>query len=114
MSECIFCKIANGQIPSEFIYEDDKVVAFADINPIAPVHILVISRRHFDNILKAAEQDPAELDYMVQVVPKIAIAAGLADDGFRIVINTNDDGGQTVKHLHWHIIGGRFMKWPPG
>lgn len=112
--DCIFCKIAAKAIPVNAIYEDEQLVAFPDINPVAPVHILVIPKKHIANILEAVPEDAALLGHIMVTIPKIAAAAGLADDGFRTVINTKDNGGQTVYHLHLHIVGGRFMTWPPG
>lgn len=115
MSEdCIFCKIASGGIPVHSIYEDEHLVAFPDINPVAPVHVLVIPRKHFDNIAQAQEEDSLMLGHALLTLPRIAAKLGLAESGFRVVMNTGKNGGQTVMHLHWHILGGRFMEWPPG
>ncbi|MCX7970185.1 MAG: histidine triad nucleotide-binding protein [Negativicutes bacterium] len=111
---CIFCDIAAGRVEGRIVYEDEMCIAFADINPVAPVHLLLIPRQHMDNILLAAEKFPEILAHIAQTAPRLAEQFDLADDGFRIVVNTRDNGGQTVNHLHWHIIGGRFMKWPPG
>ncbi|MDR0910026.1 MAG: histidine triad nucleotide-binding protein [Spirochaetaceae bacterium] len=111
MSDCIFCKIAAGEIPANFIYQDDEVVAFKDTNPQAPVHILIIPKKHVANILEA---DEALLGTLFGKVKKIAASQGLSEKGFRTVVNTGDDGGQTVHHLHLHLLGGRFMQWPPG
>ncbi|MBP2650721.1 MAG: HIT-like protein [Firmicutes bacterium] len=112
--DCIFCKIINREIPSEVFYEDEHVLAFPDINPAAPVHILVIPKRHISNLTEIGSDDTALLGHIMTVIPKIAAKAGIAEDGFRIVINTKDNGGQTVHHLHCHLLGGRFMEWPPG
>ena len=112
--DCIFCKIANKEIPSNFIYEDEHIVAFPDIKPAAPVHILVVPKRHIANILEANKDDIPLLGHVMITIPEIAKKAGLDKDGFRIVVNTKDNGGQTVYHIHWHILGGRFMTWPPG
>ena len=113
MSDCIFCKIANKEIDSKLIFEDDKVVAFRDLNPQAPQHILIIPKKHFANIL---EVDDKELvaHIFVDVVPQIAKIVGVEESGFRLVINTGKEGGQTVEHLHIHLLGGRDMQWPPG
>ena len=113
MSNCLFCSIANGTIPSNKVYEDDRILAFRDISPEAPVHIVIIPKQHISNIL--------EIDYsdnlgqkMLEVAAKIAKDEGIAESGFRIVNNCNADGGQTVFHLHFHLLGGRNLKWPPG
>jgi histidine triad (HIT) family protein len=112
--DCIFCKIAAKEIPVEIVYEDEYVLAFPDINPAAPVHVLVIPKTHIDNILTAQPEDMPSIAHVMAVIPKIAAKMGIAEDGFRIVVNTRDNGGQTVYHMHWHILGGRFMAWPPG
>ena len=115
MSEdCIFCKIANGAIPVKLLYEDEMLVAFPDINPVAPVHVLVIPRKHLDSILETTPGDADLLAHALLTLPKIAAQLGLAENGFRVVMNTGKEGGQSVMHLHWHILGGRFMEWPPG
>ena len=113
MSDCIFCKIANKEIDSQLIFEDDKVVAFRDLNPQAPQHILIIPKKHFANILEVDDKELAA-HIFVEVVPKVAKIAGVAEKGFRLVINTGKEGGQTVEHLHIHLLGGRDMQWPPG
>lgn len=113
-NDCIFCKIAAKEIPVEAVYEDDDVIAFPDVNPAAPVHILVIPKKHIDNLLEVTAEDRALVTHLLETVSKVAATAGLAKDGFRTVINTKDNGGQTVHHLHIHILGGRFMTWPPG
>ena len=112
--DCIFCKIASGAIPVKFVYEDDFLVAFPDINPMAPVHVLVIPRKHLDSIAAAGPEDSALLGHALLTLPKIAAKLGIAESGFRVVMNTGKDGGQSVMHLHWHLLGGRFMEWPPG
>lgn len=111
MENCIFCKIAAGEIPSTKVYEDERVLAFRDIDPQAPVHVLLIPKKHFADIL---ECDPETFAYMQKIVKKLAVELGIAEKGFRVVINTGEDGQQSVKHLHWHILGGRSMQWPPG
>ncbi|HWR30415.1 MAG TPA: histidine triad nucleotide-binding protein [Negativicutes bacterium] len=113
-ADCIFCKIASGAIPVKIIYEDEHLVAFPDINPVAPVHVLVIPRKHLGSIAEAGPADDALLGHVMLSLPKIAAQLGVADAGFRVVMNTGKDGGQSVQHLHWHILGGRFMEWPPG
>jgi histidine triad (HIT) family protein len=114
MQECIFCKIAGKEIPVNAVYEDDKIIAFPDINPVAPVHILVIPKKHIANLLETTQEDASLMSHMMSKISEIATSAGLAGDGFRVVFNTKDNGGQTVHHLHCHILGGRFMTWPPG
>lgn len=112
--ECIFCKIAAGEIPVTPIYQDEQLVAFADINPAAPVHALVIPRKHLSSLAAATAEDQQMLGHATLTLPKIAEKLGLSADGFRVVLNTGKNGGQTVMHLHWHILGGRYMEWPPG
>ena len=114
MTDCIFCRIAAKEIPSKVVYEDDRAFAFQDIHPQAPVHILLISKKHFDSILEIGDKDPPVLAHLMKLVPKLAKEHGLAEAGFRTVINTGPQGGQTVSHLHLHLIGGRQMVWPPG
>ena len=113
--DCLFCKISNGEIPSKFIYEDESVVAFRDINPQAPQHVLIVPRKHIASI-NAFQDEDKELaaHILVDVVPKLAKELKIDESGFRVVINTGDEGGQTVHHLHVHLIGGRSMTWPPG
>ena len=112
--ECIFCKIASGDIPVKSVYEDEYLLAFPDINPVAPVHVLVIPRKHLGSVADADSTDVSLLGHALLTLPKIAAQLGVADTGFRVVMNTGENGGQSVMHLHWHILGGRFMKWPPG
>lgn len=115
MSDCIFCKIANKEIKSDLIYEDDFVVAFKDLNPQAPQHILIVPKKHIANITEfTADDKNLAAHIFIDVVPVIAKKVNVADEGFRIVINTGDNGGQTVNHLHVHLLGGRKMTWPPG
>lgn len=112
MSDCIFCRIADGDIPAEFIYRDDKVAAFRDANPQAPVHILVIPREHYESSAHVA--DPSVWSILIDRAVKIARELGLESDGYRMVINTGTQGGQTVPHLHLHLLAGRNLGWPPG
>ena len=115
MSDCIFCKIANGEIPSQFIYEDETVVAFRDLNPQAPEHILIVPKKHVAKIIDfTAEDKDLAAHIFVDVVKEISKKIGVDEKGFRLVINTGEEGGQTVGHLHVHLIGGRKMTWPPG
>lgn len=110
MEDCIFCKIINGDIPSAKVYEDEKMVAIKDVNPAAPVHVLLLPKKHTDNVMTC---DGDTLAYMLGKVEEIADSADIKDKGFRIVMNTGKDGGQTVNHLHIHLIGGKALGWPP-
>ncbi len=116
MSEenCIFCKIAAGMIPAHKVYEDDLAVAFHDITPQAPTHVLIIPREHLESLNDAGKSDQALLGHLLWLAPKIANQLGIAENGFRTCINTGGDGGQSVLHLHVHVLGGRPMTWPPG
>ena len=115
MSEdCLFCKLISGEIPATEVYRDNDIFAFEDINPIAPTHILVIPIKHLSDIKSANEDDQQLLGKILLIANQIATEKGLAKDGFRYVINTGKNGGQTVYHLHLHIIGGRSLSWPPG
>ncbi len=115
MSDCIFCKIAKKEIPSAVVYEDEQVVAFKDLEPQAPVHVLIIPKKHVESVaaLKVEDKELAA-HILVDVIPQLARELGVAEKGFRVVANTGDEGGQTVKHLHFHLLGGRSMQWPPG
>lgn len=112
--DCVFCKIASHEIPTDLIYEDDDIIAFKDINPQAPVHLLIVPKKHIKSILEITDEDKNLAYKIVKIAQKLAIDMGLASKGFRLVINTGDDGGQSVAHLHVHLLGGRSMKWPPG
>jgi len=112
--DCIFCKIVSGDIPSNKIYEDDKILAFRDLNPEAPEHVLVIPKEHIASLNEANETHLELLGYIQLKLSEIAKKLGISDSGYRIVANTGDEGGQTVHHLHYHLLGGRFMQWPPG
>lgn len=111
--DCLFCKIVSKEIKSDIVYEDDKVIAFKDIEPVAPVHILIIPKEHYDSILNVAPGSEI-VAHIHTVAVKLALRFGIADTGFRIVNNCGDDGGQSVKHLHYHLLGGRSLAWPPG
>ena len=112
--ECLFCKIINGEIPSKKAYEDENVYAFWDIAPTAPVHILVIPKKHIET-LNDINQDNSELiSKIYEVIPKIAQENNIAADGYRVVTNCNKNAGQTVFHIHFHLIGGRELTWPAG
>jgi histidine triad (HIT) family protein len=112
--DCLFCKIIAGEVPSNKVYEDSDVFAFEDINPGAPTHILVIPKKHLRDITAAGEQDSELLGKLLLTGNNIAAEQGLTEGGFRYVINTGQDGGQTVLHLHLHLLGGRRLSWPPG
>ncbi len=114
MSECLFCKIVERTIPAALVYEDDLVVAFDDINPQAPTHTLVIPRKHVVSIVELQELDVGLLGHLMLVGNKIAKLKGIIDSGYRFVVNTGAHGGQSVFHLHLHVLGGRHMAWPPG
>jgi histidine triad (HIT) family protein len=113
VSDCLFCKIAAGEIPAKLVHEDEQAVAFADIHPQAPTHVLVIPRKHIDSLAAVDESDLPVVAHLHKVAAEVARKAGLRR-GFRVVINTGADGGQTVGHLHLHLLGGRAMHWPPG
>jgi histidine triad (HIT) family protein len=110
VTDCVFCKIVSGEIPSKRVYEDDQVIVINDLNPGAPVHVLVIPKEHTENILTAS---PEILVHVKKVLPEIVKKLGIAEKGFRIVVNTGVEGGQTVPHLHFHILGGKELGWPP-
>jgi histidine triad (HIT) family protein len=114
MTNCIFCKIAKKEIPANLIFEDDDVFAFHDINPQAPIHAVVIPKKHIASLLAAGSSDEALLGKLLTASQKAAKDLGLVENGFRVVINTGTDGGQTVDHLHLHVLGGRSLTWPPG
>lgn len=103
-TDCIFCKIANGEFDTEFVYENDKVVAFNDIEPLAPVHVLIVPKAHVENILDGVDSDT--LAAVVDAVEHVVEAKGIKESGFRVLTNTGDDGGQSVHHLHFHVLGG--------
>ena len=111
--DCLFCKIVSGEIPAQKVYEDASCIAFADIHPQAPVHLLVIPRRHIASLAQVGETDKDLLGHLTLVATELAAKQKLTG-GYRIVMNTGDDGGQTVHHLHLHLLGGRAMHWPPG
>lgn len=112
--DCIFCKIVDGEIPSQKVYEDDKVLAFKDISPVAPVHIIIIPKKHIESVLYIDETNVDIISHIVITANKIAKEFGISEKGFRLVNNCGKEGGQTVPHMHFHLIGGRDMQWPPG
>lgn len=111
--DCLFCKIINKDIPAQVIYEDDQIIAFNDINPQAPLHFLVIPKKHISTLNDIKEDDRELLGHMVMTAGKIAKDQGIAQDGYRTVFNCNNHGGQTVYHIHLHVLGGKAMGWPP-
>lgn len=115
MGDCIFCKIAQGEIPSKKVYEDDQVLAFRDLDPQAPEHVLIIPKKHLASVMALGREDwELAAHILTEVVPGIAHSLGVDVGGFRLVTNTGADGGQTVEHLHFHLLGGRSLTWPPG
>lgn len=114
VDDCIFCKIVAGEIPSTRVHEDDICVAFNDLSPQAPTHILIIPRDHVDSLDKAGSEDKSTVGHLLLTAAQIARDKGFAEDGYRVVINTNADGGQTVFHLHVHLLAGRPFVFPPG
>ena len=113
MSDCVFCRIARGEIPARLVHEDDDLVAFHDLAPQAPVHVLLIPRRHLSSLAECHEQEVALVGRLAVVAAELARRLGLAS-GYRLVANTGEDGGQSVAHLHFHLLGGRRLGWPPG
>jgi histidine triad (HIT) family protein len=111
---CLFCKILAGDIPADIIYESDSAVAFRDINPKAPTHVLIIPRKHIATINDIGEDDHAIVGSLYSAARDIAAAEGLSDEGYRAVMNCNEAAGQTVFHIHLHLLGGRTLSWPPG
>ncbi len=111
--DCLFCKIAAGEIPSTKVYEDDRIFAFRDINPQAPTHILVIPKEHIPSVDAITPENSAIVSHTFEIIPKLAAEDGL-DKGYRVVSNIGEQGQQSVPHLHFHILGGRDMTWPPG
>jgi histidine triad (HIT) family protein len=114
MSSCLFCKIINREIPGSIVYEDDQVLAFNDINPQAPTHVLLVPKRHIASLDELAPQDDPIVGELVRRAAAIARSTGIAASGYRTVFNTNRDAGQTVFHIHLHLLGGRSLGWPPG
>jgi histidine triad (HIT) family protein len=115
MDDCIFCKIARGEIPSDTVYEDEEIMAFKDLAPQAPAHVLIVPKKHLSSLDDVTESggDKELLGHLISKVHLIAAQLGLAN-GYRLVVNTGEDGMQTVQHLHFHLLGGRRMVWPPG
>ena len=114
MIDCIFCKIVSGDIPSTKIFEDEQVIAFRDINPQAPTHVLVVPKRHIPGVNELTEADEALVGHVYGVIAKLVRELGIDESGYRVVVNSGADGQQSVPHLHFHVLGGRLLAWPPG
>ncbi|MBI3923656.1 MAG: histidine triad nucleotide-binding protein [Armatimonadetes bacterium] len=114
MSQCLFCDFVNKVLSVEPVYEDDQCIALHDINPQAPLHVLVIPKRHLTNVLEVGEAEETLAGHLLRVAAEIAKLKGIAEGGFRLTFNVNRDGGQSIDHLHLHLLGGRQMNWPPG
>lgn len=114
MKDCLFCKIIAGQVPGTIVHQDDRVVAFKDINPQAPMHVLVVPRKHIASLNDLGPEDDGLVGEIVRRGAALAAAHGHADRGYRVVFNTNAEAGQTVFHIHLHVLGGRSFHWPPG
>lgn len=112
--DCLFCKIVAREIPATILHEDDQVIAFRDVNPQAPTHALIIPRRHIATLNELQGSDSVLVGHMLFTATQVARAEGIENSGFRVVMNCNEDGGQTVFHIHLHLLGGRAMRWPPG
>jgi histidine triad (HIT) family protein len=114
MDDCLFCKMVSGEIKPDLIYEDEEVLAFRDINPQAPVHALVIPKRHISTLNELRPEDDGIVGKLILAAGKVAQMEGIAEQGYRTVVNCNEHGGQVVFHVHLHLLGGRRMGWPPG
>jgi histidine triad (HIT) family protein len=114
VADCLFCAIAAGEIPATRVAETDRVLAFRDINPQAPTHVLVISKTHYPNVAALAAADAGLLGEVITEAHRVAAAEGVSDSGYRVVFNTGEQAGQTVPHVHAHVLGGRALTWPPG
>lgn len=112
--DCIFCKIANGEVPSDKLYEDDDIIAFHDLSPQAPTHFLVIPKKHIPSANFVDKENSTLIAKIFEVIPKLAKEEGIFKKGYRIVNNIGEQGGQSVDHIHFHILGGRNLQWPPG
>ena len=112
--DCIFCKIVNKEIPVDFIHQDDISVSFPDINPKAPHHMLIIPKKHIATLNDLDDKDTLLAGHLLQVAKKLAVKLGIAEEGYRVLMNCNEGGGQAVFHIHLHLLGGRMMHWPPG
>ncbi len=111
---CLFCKIANGEIPAKIVYQDEQLLVIEDINPAAPLHLLLIPKKHIVNTLDLLPENDELIGHLHRIAAKIATERGFAESGFRIVTNNNGDAGQSVFHIHFHLLAGRSLAWPPG
>ncbi len=114
MPECLFCKIRDGEIPADIVYSDDSCLAFRDLHPAAPVHVLIIPRRHIASLNEVDAAGAEAIGALFAAVPQVAAELGVAAGGYRVVVNCNADAGQEIFHLHFHLLGGRQLSWPPG
>ncbi len=114
MSDCLFCRIAAGEIPATIVHRDERVVAFRDINPQAPTHMLLIPIKHIPSLSDLSPEDDELLGHVLRVAGQLAAAEGIAGSGYRVVANTGSEAGQSVDHVHFHLLGGRRLSWPPG
>ena len=114
MADCLFCSIVAGELPATVVREDELTMAFRDVNPQAPTHVLVITKAHHPDVAELAETDPAGLTALHRTASAVAAADGVAESGWRLVFNTGADAGQSVPHVHGHVLGGRYLEWPPG
>ena len=114
MESCVFCRIVAGEIPARKVYEDADLLAFEDLNPAAPVHVLIIPKKHVATLRDVEEAEEELIGAIFTAANRIAREKGVAEEGFRVVVNCGENGGQTVFHLHFHLLGGRRMEWPPG
>jgi histidine triad (HIT) family protein len=114
MSDCLFCKIVDGSIPSTKIYEDEQIYIFKDITPVAPVHVIIVPKVHFSSLNEVNDENALVLAHIMKKIPQVAQELGIKESGYRVVNNCGEDGGQTVSHIHYHLLGGRNLQWPPG
>lgn len=112
--DCVFCKIISKEVPAKVAYEDDQVIAFHDVNPQAPIHLLIVPKEHIASIMEINEKNSTLLKDIARVAQNLVRENNIDKKGFRLVVNTGEEGGQTVNHLHFHLLGGRFLTWPPG
>ena len=114
MNDCLFCRISEKKIPAKLVYEDRNAVAFEDIQPQAPVHVLIVPKKHISTSLDITDEDDGLIGHLFRIAGQIAKEKGIAERGFRLLMNTNPEAGQSVYHIHLHLLGGRQMHWPPG
>ena len=114
MDDCLFCKLIKGEIPCTKVYEDDKAFSFKDIAPGAPIHVLIVPKKHISSLNEITEEDSELISHIFIVIKKLAKELGVSESGYRVVSNCGEDGGQSVSHIHFHLLGGRTLQWPPG